>query len=122
MRRCSRRRMPSSQAQPAAQVRGLSLLPRGDVLVQWPLEVLLSGWKTELCGRGVEYLLELLRGLIQQRLRVSAGTGQNCLHYRVERGVPLLRLSAWFGPQSIRRVDVRPVVLARNSRILDVQR
>lgn len=71
--------------------------------------------------RRIEYLLELLCGLVQQRLWVSARIGQNRLHDRVKRGVHFLRLVVGFRAQSIRRANERRIVLERNSGILGLQ-
>ena len=72
--------------------------------------------------RRIEYLLELLRCLVQQCLWVSVRIGQNRLHDRVKHGVHLLRLVVGFRAQSIRRVNERRIVLEGNSGILGIQR
>src|SRR6202521_5378116 len=116
--------MPWSQ--PVLPAPAGKLRPHGHVfaceILKGPLEVLLSSRKTALRRRGVEYLLELLRGLAKDRLWVRAPIGQNGLHDRVKRGIHLLGLPGWFGAQPICRVDERLVVVERTVRVFDIQR
>src|SRR5260221_8142487 len=81
-------------------------------------------WKQNLSllrGRLAKDLLELLRGLVQQRLWISARIGQDRLHDRVKRSVHLLRLVVGFRAQGKRRVNKRCIVLQRDRGIFLIQ-